>query len=54
MDTNTGDFLCFCILCDVLPILLIDIGCACAYDGGDDDAGLRQMVQGQSTAEVGD
>jgi hypothetical protein len=37
----------FCIFCDVmLPILLTDVGYAGAYNGGDADTGLHQMVHG--------
>jgi hypothetical protein len=37
-----------------LPIVEFDIGCACAHDGGDADAGLHQVVQGKPSARLVD
>jgi hypothetical protein len=52
-NTSAGLFL-YIFWCHVTNFVEFDIGCTGAYDGSDVDAGLRQMVQRQSSAGVVD
>jgi hypothetical protein len=52
-DVSYGMFF-YILWCHAADFVKFDIGCAGAYDGGDADAGLCQMVQGQSLVGVED
>jgi hypothetical protein len=46
-----GELLFLCMFCDsVVNYADLDVGCAGTHDGGDADADLRQVVQGQPSA----
>jgi hypothetical protein len=54
VGSPVGDFLCFCMFCRAVVDVGFDYGCVGARDGGDADAGLRQMVLGQPSTRVVD
>jgi hypothetical protein len=53
--SRVGELSCFCMFCSVVVNDVdLGVGCAGTHDGGDADAGLCQVVQGQSSIGVMD